>query len=426
MPSRRSRRRAALLLISLPLATATTAPTSLPQVDFSRMGQVGLGGSFAGLDWWTSSSPFASTSTGGAKFSADGASLFMQNADGSFTVLGSTNPGGLIHTLCWSNSVVSSSDSASNGTLYVGGVFSSLSGTSSSNIVAYSLSDNSFHPLSTGLSGPVQATYCDNTNGLVWFGGDFTAPSGQSGENVALWSATTQAWQAVPFGGLDGPVGMISQGSSASSVLFGGQFTTVFAGGNSTNSSSQTSVASAPSDAITSGLSGYLTPVTIPSASAAWGNLTITAGPSTDQPQYSDPSVLLCPGSGTYLGRDNSVTQVEILSNSYLMATGARVSNAQVEGRSATAFCITSLPDNTQLNMTYVDPKTGKNATCWEHCPLSSDSSVGAQDFVFTDGTRSLTGLQLQLKEWTGDGPGLSGLQLLSDGESEFGGRIYR
>lgn len=79
---------------------------------------------------------------------------------------------------------------------------------------------------------------------------------------------------------------------------------------------------------------------------------------------------------------------------------------------------MTSLPDNTQLNMTYTDPKTGQNATCWEHCPLYTDSSIAAQDFLFTAGSRSLTGLQLELKTWIGDGAGLSSVQLLSDGAS--------
>jgi hypothetical protein len=78
---------------------------------------------------------------------------------------------------------------------------------------------------------------------------------------------------------------------------------------------------------------------------------------------------------------------------------------------------ITSLPDNTQLNMTYTDPTTGKNETCWEYCPLYTDSSIGAQDFVFTAGTRSMTGLQMQLKGWIGNGAALSSVQLLSDGE---------
>ncbi len=76
----------------------------------------------------------------------------------------------------------------------------------------------------------------------------------------------------------------------------------------------------------------------------------------------------------------------------------------------------TSLPDDTQLNMTYTDPATGKNATCWDQCPLSTDPTIAAQDFIFTDGPRNLTGLQMQLKAWIGKGAGLSSVQLLSEG----------
>jgi hypothetical protein len=78
---------------------------------------------------------------------------------------------------------------------------------------------------------------------------------------------------------------------------------------------------------------------------------------------------------------------------------------------------ITSLPDYTQLNMTYTDPLTGRNETCWSHCPLSTDPNIAAQDYLFTAGPRNLTGLQMQLKGWIGDGAGLSSLQLLSEGE---------
>lgn len=66
--------------------------------------------------------------------------------------------------------------------------------------------------------------------------------------------------------------------------------------------------------------------------------------------------------------------------------------------------------------MTYTDPVTGQNQTCAEHCPLSTDPSIGAQDFLFTNGVRNMTGLKMQLKEWTGEGAGMSSIQLLSDG----------
>ncbi|ORY24305.1 hypothetical protein BCR39DRAFT_326154 [Naematelia encephala] len=393
----------------MPTMASTPAPSSIPQVDFSRMGSVGLGGSFSGLDWWSSSSPFASSSTS-ATFSTDGDTVFVRQANGSYAVLGSTNSGGTINALCWSNS--SASDS-SNGTLYIGGSFSSIGSTSSSNIVACSLSDNTFQSLSDGVSGPVNTLYCDNTNSEVWVGGSFN-----SSGNLALWSIASSAWTEIPFGGLNGPVEDIS--SNGSSIYFSGAFTTSYLSNSSSlvnTTSNFTSAQSAPSNTSTVGHSGYLTPVTMPSISSSAGNLTITAGPSTNQKQYSDADVLLCPGRGTWLAENNTVAQVDVKGYNYWIATGARVANAHVEGRGATAFCITSLPDNTQLNMTYTDPTTGKNETCWEYCPLSTDATIGAQDFLFTDGPRNLTGLQMELKRWIGDGPGLSSVQLLSDGE---------
>jgi hypothetical protein len=82
---------------------------------------------------------------------------------------------------------------------------------------------------------------------------------------------------------------------------------------------------------------------------------------------------------------------------------------------------LTSIPDNLELKMTYTDPKTGKNETCDAWCPLYTDSSIEAQDFVFTDGSRNMTGMQMQLKEWQGKGAALSWVQLLSDGTYSSG-----
>lgn len=67
--------------------------------------------------------------------------------------------------------------------------------------------------------------------------------------------------------------------------------------------------------------------------------------------------------------------------------------------------------------MTYTDPVTGKNETCDSHCPLSTDPSIKAQDFMFADGVRNMTGFKMMLKEWQGSGAGLNSVQLLSDGK---------
>lgn len=53
--------------------------------------------------------------------------------------------------------------------------------------------------------------------------------------------------------------------------------------------------------------------------------------------------------------------------------------------------------------------------TCTDNCPLSTDASILYQDFLFTAPV-SLTGVQITLSEWTGDGAGLHLLQLLSSG----------
>ena len=65
--------------------------------------------------------------------------------------------------------------------------------------------------------------------------------------------------------------------------------------------------------------------------------------------------------------------------------------------------------------MKYVDPTTGQNQTCSNPCPLSTDSSILYQDFLF-DGPVDITGVQIKLASFTGDGPGLHILQLLSSG----------
>lgn len=76
---------------------------------------------------------------------------------------------------------------------------------------------------------------------------------------------------------------------------------------------------------------------------------------------------------------------------------------------------MTVIPNNVVQTLHYVDPSTGANATCNNSCPLLTDSSVPYQDFLFANAT-DITGLELTLLEWTGAGPGLHLLQVLSSG----------
>jgi len=76
---------------------------------------------------------------------------------------------------------------------------------------------------------------------------------------------------------------------------------------------------------------------------------------------------------------------------------------------------LTTIPDNAVQTLTYVDPSNGQNQTCTENCPLLTDPSILYQDFLFQQ-SRAITGFQLKLSQWRGDGPGLHILQLLSSG----------
>ncbi|ODO05338.1 hypothetical protein L198_02031 [Cryptococcus wingfieldii CBS 7118] len=425
-PTRHPTLLASLLLLftaTAPAMADSAAPSSLPQVDFSKMGAVGLGGSFSGLDWWSDDSPYASSSSSETTFSTDGDTLFYRTAEGRFRPLASTDAGGVISALCWS----AGTDDSSNGTLYVGGTFTTLSGTDVNNVASFALADGSVNALGTGLSGEVDTVYCDDDNSQVWFGGSFDAPTGTGG-NVALWSTASSVWETPAFGGLNGRVESISPSSNGSSIYFGGDFTisyvsnsTVLANSSSitngtTGNSTTTSVESAPDNTTTVGNSGYLTPLTVSASSSSSASYQIQAGPSTDQSEYSNTDVLLCPDSGIWLAQDNTIASVNVVGQSYLAATGIRVVNGLVEGRGTTTFCLTMLPWYADLNMTYTDPITGEVNTCTTHCPLYNSSSTSAQDFIFTEGTQNLTGFEMQLKGWLGDGAGLSSVSLLTDG----------
>ena len=76
---------------------------------------------------------------------------------------------------------------------------------------------------------------------------------------------------------------------------------------------------------------------------------------------------------------------------------------------------VTTIPDNGIQNLQFVDPITGENRTCSNPCPLSTDSSVLYQDFLFPN-PLAITGVQIKLSGFTGSSAGLHMLQLLSSG----------
>ncbi|EIN11377.1 hypothetical protein PUNSTDRAFT_63207 [Punctularia strigosozonata HHB-11173 SS5] len=366
---------------------------ALPQVDFDRMGKVGLAGSFAGLDVFSNSTVAFDPST---------ASLLSRSTNGALARLGSTNAGGAISAGC-----------ALGSTFYVAGTFSSINGTSASNIASYDASASKFSALgSNGPNGPIHALFCDSSNNKVWAGGAFSSP----GKNVAVWDAKAQSWSAAPFGGLTGAASevlSITTNSSSSSLFFAGSFITAFAG-NGTSTLNSTNNPNVPFSKGASPFSSSLVPIPLQNAQ-------IEGSPSTQQAEFSNIDNILCPAgadgpNNTWFAADGNAAVITARAFSFISAAGVRLGNTFLDSRGATGFKVTTIPDNTVQTLKFLDPTTGQNTTCSDPCPLSTDSSLLYQDFLFASAPLNITGVQVTLSNWTGAGPGLHIFQLLSSG----------
>lgn len=371
---------------------ARSAFASLPLIDFDRMGQVALTGAFAGLSLFDNSTS--------AVFDPSATSLLSRTPHGALSNLGNTNPGGSISSGC-----------AIDDVFYFTGSFSSIGNISATYVASFSPSSSTFSALgSNGPNGPVTAIYCDTSNRSLWVGGHFSSP----GSSIAIWSIKSKTWSAPPFKGLSGAgaeVFAIAPNASASSLFFAGSFITSFpANTTSTNNTNNPNVPYSPG---ASPFSSSLVPIPLQNAE-------IEGAPSSTNAQFSDIQVILCPdgpdGPGnTWLAQDGNSAVVTVRTFSSSNAYGIRLGNTFITDYGTTGFSVTSLPDNTVQTLSYVDPSTGQNLTCADPCPLSTDSSILYQDFLFASPV-TLSGVQITLSEWTGAAPGLHMMQLLSSG----------
>ncbi|KAG7090837.1 hypothetical protein E1B28_009919 [Marasmius oreades] len=376
------------MFLFLLLASAVNA--ALPQVDFNRMGTVGLAGSFAGFDFFQNSSLSFDNST---------STLFSRSSDGALTAIGTTNNGGHISAGC-----------ALGDVFYVGGSFSTLGSTAASNVASYRASSSQFFALgSNGPNGEVDAVYCDAKNGKIWVGGEFTSP----GASVAVWDTKSGSWSQPPFVGVAGAGGRvlsITSNSSQSSLFFAGSFVASFQGNGTISGNNNPNV---PFSAGATPFSSSLVPIPLTNAQ-------VEGSPSSTDRQFSDVKQILCPagsdGPGnTWLGADGSTAVLTARAFSFITANGIRLGNTFLPNHGTSEFSVTTIPDNTVQTLKYLDPLTGQNATCSDPCPLSSNPSILYQDFLFPN-TLSITGVQIKLSKFTGSGTGLHILQLLSSG----------
>lgn len=408
------------LLITLALTVTTSvAQTDFPSIDFEGLGNVGIAGSFDGIAIWK---PSLATNNDSNVYNSNSSSLILRDSNGMLSKINQTNEGGRIEAVCQMSNAPK--------TVYVGGAFTEIAGLNVSNIAAYDPTSKAWDALNGGLNGEVLSLYCDDTHDVVYAGGSFVRPVNAAVTTrylggVANWNLTSKAWAPAPFGGVNGSVAQISQGVNASTLRFAGAFTTDFSSSVGTNTS-------------ISGTNSSASPLSIGFAPLSLGQSEFQGGPSSSNADYSNPAQILCPqgsdGAGnTYLFAENAPGRLTMRTFRNLPTKAIRLGNTFVDGRGTNTFGVISIPDNTQLELLYLDPVTKQNVTCTTDCPLAHDAAIPYQDFLISDnpsngldnGVKALTGIQLTVNSWYGAGAGLHLLQLLSDGNIAYAYPAY-
>jgi len=310
---------------------------AIPKIDFDRMGNVGLAGSFAGFDFFDNST---------FSFDAATSTLLSRNSDGSLTPIGSTNSGGSITAGC-----------AIGDVFYLAGSFSSVGGTQAQNVASYTPSGGQFASLGNGLDGAVDTLHCDQSAGNIWAGGVFQGSSSNSQGfkgAVAVYSVKDKAWSPPPFGGLAGAgarVQSITPNVAGSSLFFAGSFVTSY--GSSSASVNVTNNPNVPFSKGATAFSSSLVPIPLTGPGTQ-----IVPSQSTTQAGFSNISNILCPtgpdGEGnTWFGQDGSVARITIRTFQFSTASGIRLGNTFLNGRGTTTFRYVSVPVQLEFFLTH-------------------------------------------------------------------------
>lgn len=379
-PSRLGTCLTAFVSLGSSLSNAITfSPVPSPNLDLSNLGRIGVAGDFSGLSLYQYSEQSGEpVRTNGSQ------SLLAMLPNGDLGTIVSTDAS--IRTMC-----TFAPTNGGMGGVVLGGNFTSLDGTESTAVALFDPTSSTITPLA-GLEGQVNALLCDNGRNTVYVGGNF---KGANSTNAIAWYSTA-GWTNLPFAGFNGPVDAIAKASNGH-IIFGGQFTGL---GNATSSN----------------VSGGQT-INLSTAN-------ITAQNSASTTGFSDPANIVCASGqdtagNTWLAQDNTPASWDAQFGFGFEPTKLRLWNTRRDGRGTKTFRFIARPLNGILQLTYTDPTTGKNATCYNECPLSNDTSIPYQDFQFVRilGMNSFT---IAISDWYGDGAGLAGIELFENNDFSY------
>ncbi|KAF3484045.1 uncharacterized protein GIQ15_03369 [Arthroderma uncinatum] len=368
------------LFLALPLAQAALfSPTPSPNLDLGPLGRIALVGNFDAASLYSYK---PANDEGHAGFNGSLAqSLIAPLPDGSLFPISSADAD--ILAMC---PLLGKDGSVTS--VVVGGNFTSLGGVESNGIAI--LDYNNIHISAVpGISGSVNALYCDSGSNTVYVGGEFR--KGGDSANAVTWSPKS-GLSNLPFSGFNGPVSSIVP-SKDGRIVFGGSFDGL---GNTTS----------PDRKDQQIVNLYTAEITSGSGSTAGG--------------FDNPRNVICPAEGqsgagkTWLLTDNAPGYWRAKMNFGFRPTKLRIRNALMDGRGTKTFRFTALPDGGILNMTYIDPESGKKIPCDAKCPLSNDPAMATRDFHFVNNV-GMSSFQLDISEWYGQGAGLTGVELFQD-----------
>jgi hypothetical protein len=345
-------------------------------LDISHLGRVGVVGDFDGVSLYQ----FAGQTQNPGNTNGS-TSLLSRYPTGAFATLQSSDAS--IQALC--------PFILKDGTLagvVVGGNFTSLGGVQASGIALFNVTTSQIVPL-PGLSGRVNALYCDQNSSMVYVGGSFT---GGNSSNAIAW---TTGWTNLPFQGFNGPVNSITKASNGN-IIWGGSFQGL---GNATTVPTVRDIQ------------------VIPIAS---GN--ITSDPTSTVAGFSDPRNIICKtaaqdGAGnTWELPDKTPGSWSATFQFGFVPTKLRLYNTNQDGRGTKTWRYTALPLNGIMNFSYIDPSSGQQQYCDARCPLPQNNQT-EQDFTFVNEV-GMDSFRIDISDWYGAGAGLAGIELFQNGKN--------
>ncbi|KAI6862129.1 hypothetical protein KC318_g20837, partial [Hortaea werneckii] len=163
-----------------------------PNLNLNDLGRVAIGGDFDSISLYT----------------YEGQSEEAFNSNGSQSLL-TRYPNGDFRSLSMADAYITTmcpfvQQDGSLAGVVVGGNFTSLGGVEAQGIALWNPNTTEITAL-PGLSGKVNAVYCDDESGTVYVGGSFM---GANSTNALAW---TSGWNNLPFAGFNGPVTSIAK-----------------------------------------------------------------------------------------------------------------------------------------------------------------------------------------------------------------------